>query len=161
MKKFKRDFFFWVERLQITRKERIVISALLVTIICMLGLTAFVKRQYVQSSENYNVIRSEFERKSTLLEAKRAEDLKKYSVQEKTPENKEQLVVVKEATIVNINTANATELQSLKGIGETYAKRIVDYREENGEFKSTDELLNVKGIGKKRLEDIKAFITLK
>ena len=163
MKKFKRNFFFWIEKLQITQKERVVISALLVTIVLMIALATFVKHQYEQSSENYEAIRQEFERKSALIEAKRSEELKKYSAQEELPENKDQPEVVKEITVVvvNINTADIIELQKLKGIGQTYAQRIVDYREENGEFKTAEELLNVKGIGKKRLEDIKAFITLK
>jgi competence protein ComEA len=51
---------------------------------------------------------------------------------------------------VDINTANAKELSSLKGVGEVKAKAIVEYRKHNC-FKSVDELLNVKGIGKKTL----------
>lgn len=161
MKKFKRDFFFWIERLQITQKERVVISALLVIIVLMVALTTFVKQKYEQRAENYEAIRQKFERKSALIEAKRSGELKKYSAQEELPGIKEQPEVVKETTVVNINTADIIELQKLKGIGQIYAQRIVDYREENGEFKTSEELLNVKGIGKKRLEDIKAFITLK
>ena len=53
---------------------------------------------------------------------------------------------------ININTASVDELQMLKGIGETKAKAIVDYRTANGKFKSVEELTMVTGIGAKVLE---------
>ena len=59
-----------------------------------------------------------------------------------------------EAGPVNINTATAEELQTLPGIGPTYARRIVEYREENGPFRTVNELANVEGIGEKRLEQL-------
>ena len=46
------------------------------------------------------------------------------------------------------------------GIGETYALRIVEYREANGKFNSVEELVHVKGIGKRTLDKIKPFIKL-
>lgn len=61
---------------------------------------------------------------------------------------------------VNINTANQSELDSLPGIGPSLAERIINYREENGNFKSTDELQNVKGIGDAKYADIKDRITV-
>lgn len=49
---------------------------------------------------------------------------------------------------ININTADKETLMSvIKGVGEKKAEAIIMYREENGEFKSIDELVNVKGIG--------------
>ncbi len=48
---------------------------------------------------------------------------------------------------VDVNTATAEELQSVPGIGETLAKRIVEFREEHGPFEKVDDLLNVRGIG--------------
>ncbi len=62
--------------------------------------------------------------------------------------------------IININNCTAKKLEELPGIGTTYAKRIVDYRNKNGLFDSIDELLNVSGIGEKRLESIKDLVTL-
>ncbi|MDH4607323.1 ComEA family DNA-binding protein [Pseudomonas sp. BN102] len=54
---------------------------------------------------------------------------------------------------LNINSADAAAFQSeLVGIGETKAKAIMQYREENGPFSSVDDLLEVKGIGAKTLE---------
>lgn len=54
-----------------------------------------------------------------------------------------------ELVTINLNTADEVTLQrELSGIGASKAKAIVAYREANGEFTSTDELLEVKGIGK-------------
>lgn len=53
---------------------------------------------------------------------------------------------------VNINTASAVELQRLHGIGKVLSQRIVEYREAHGPFKTIDELMNVSGIGPKKLE---------
>jgi competence protein ComEA len=62
--------------------------------------------------------------------------------------------------VVNINTADAKELETLKGIGSVKAEAIVEWRNANGSFKSIDELTRVKGIGAKTLENIKDEITI-
>ena len=61
---------------------------------------------------------------------------------------------------VNINTANVNELDNLPGIGPSLAQRIIEYREENGNFKSIEELQNVKGIGEAKYSDIKDNVTI-
>lgn len=59
---------------------------------------------------------------------------------------------------VNINTALKEELATLPGIGETLAERIIAYREENGPFQKTEELVNVGGIGEKKWEAIRELV---
>jgi competence protein ComEA len=62
---------------------------------------------------------------------------------------------------LNINSADAAAFQrELVGIGETKAKAIVQYREENGPFSSVDDLLEVKGIGAKTLEKNREKLSL-
>ena len=61
---------------------------------------------------------------------------------------------------IDINRADMEELIALPGIGEVLAQRILLYREENGEFSAVEELLNVKGIGKKRFEEFLDLIII-
>ena len=62
--------------------------------------------------------------------------------------------------LVNINTAGVKELSTLTGIGKAKAQKIIDYREANRGFKSIDEIMKVKGIGKATYEKFKANITI-
>ena len=61
---------------------------------------------------------------------------------------------------ININTADETLLQQLTGVGPVTAQKIIDYREENGNFKSIEDLKNVSGIGDKTFEKTKDDITI-
>ena len=60
---------------------------------------------------------------------------------------------------ININTADLQTLMTLPGIGEAYAQRIIDYRQANGPFGKTSDIMNVSGIGEKRYDAIKDLIT--
>ena len=66
----------------------------------------------------------------------------------------------KEGEKVNINEAMQTELEELPGIGPSLASRIIEYREQNGDFKKIEELQNVKGIGDAKYDDIKDKVTV-
>ena len=61
---------------------------------------------------------------------------------------------------VDLNTSTSKELQQLPGIGKGLAKRIVEYRTTNGPFKSVEELMKVRGIGKKTFAKMKERLTI-
>ena len=65
-----------------------------------------------------------------------------------------------QAPQVNLNTADATELQQLDGVGEKKAEKILAYRQEHGGFKSADDLKNVNGFGDKTLERLRPQIVV-
>jgi competence protein ComEA len=62
--------------------------------------------------------------------------------------------------IVNLNTASASDLEGLPGIGAKTAARIVEYRQKNGPFKKVEELMNVRGVGEKSFLKLKPQITV-
>lgn len=64
-------------------------------------------------------------------------------------------------TLININTATQTELETLTGIGASTALKIINYRNENGKFKNIEEIKNVSGIGDAKYEAIKDNICVK
>jgi competence protein ComEA len=59
---------------------------------------------------------------------------------------------------VDVNRADWVELAMLPGIGETLARRIVEWREQNGEFQSVEQLSQVQGIGAKKLAAIRPYL---
>lgn len=62
--------------------------------------------------------------------------------------------------LVNLNTADAAQLQTISGIGAKRAQDIIAYREANGPFKTVDDLNQVSGIGDKTLENLRSYVTV-
>ena len=62
---------------------------------------------------------------------------------------------------VNLNRASADELQALPGVGPVLAQRMVEWRKAHGRYRTVDDLQEVKGIGKKRMEQLRSFVTVK
>ena len=74
-------------------------------------------------------------------------------------ENVGENIIIEDITVktelVNINTATQTQLETLSGIGPSTALKIIKYREENGKFKTIEDIKNVPGIGDSKFDTIK------
>ena len=64
------------------------------------------------------------------------------------------------SNMVNINTATQAELETLPGVGASTALKIINYRNQNGNFKKIEDLMNVSGIGEAKFSTIKDHITI-
>jgi competence protein ComEA len=62
--------------------------------------------------------------------------------------------------VINLNTATATQIATLPGIGPKAAELIVQYRQKNGNFRKVEEIMNVRGIGEKTFLKLKNRITV-
>jgi len=71
------------------------------------------------------------------------------------------IALASEEETININTAPVEQLIKLKRIGPAYAERIIQYREANGPFTNSEDIMKVKGIGRKTYEANKDLITVK
>lgn len=82
------------------------------------------------------------------------------SLQETSDGISQSLNQVAEPFLVDINTADEATLDLLPGIGPAYAQRIVEYRTQNGPFRTIEDIMNVSGIGEKKFEAMKDLITV-
>lgn len=64
------------------------------------------------------------------------------------------------APVINLNTANVDQLETLPGIGRKTAERIIEYRTKSGGFKRIEDLMNVKGIGEKSFLKLKPLVVV-
>jgi comEA protein len=179
----KRKAFFWIEKLQISRKERLAFSLMLVILTLILLGNAVLTNSFNYEKEQYDQLLVEFEKRSALIEKEQNALEEKYNPalavnemddtnepakaekasigETNTSSTQEAEAGPKPETIfVNINSGTSAQLQTLDGIGPAYAQRIIEYREANDGFDSIDELLNVRGIGPVRLENVRPYIIL-
>ena len=68
--------------------------------------------------------------------------------------------IINQSGKVSLNSATIEELMTLPGIGEGRAKLIIEYRNQNNGFKNIEEIMNIKGVGEKVFEKLKAYLTL-
>ncbi len=76
-------------------------------------------------------------------------------------EEEENKTSSKKKSTININKATQEEFENLPGIGPSLAKKIIDYRKENGNFQNSEDIKSVNGIGESKYENIKSYIYVK
>lgn len=134
------------------RKEYIVIAVLILLVILVFW------GWYLKTNNIDVFVISD---KSNQPEVIRSENNQTYSAGNKTGESGPAIQNQQKTTgKININTADAERLMSLKGIGQAKADAIIEYRKQNGPFKSIEEIMNVKGIKKATFEKIKDSISI-
>lgn len=173
----KRRIFFWLEKLEIKRSERIAISTLLMLSVLLSGVLTLNEPTANYNQEQYTELEKVFQEKSEQIEQEEDLIMARYAPNREVPVSMsvraetgsqinpadttdEEEKTDESAQVININTATNERLQELPGVGPAYAERIINWREENGAFTSKDQLLEIKGIGDKRLARIKPLITL-
>ncbi len=133
----------FVNWLALTRSEQRVLLFLSATLIVGAGIRLYQETVPTQRQFDYRSIDSSF--------AAFGEKLAADSVRQKG---------LPPGGAVNINTASKEELVALPGIGPALADRIISFRENEGKFGSVGELQKVKGISKKKLEQLKPHVTV-
>ncbi len=142
-----------------TKNELRVIIFLVVAFVIGAGIKIYKANTNEQPGRifDYSESDSQFQSLSQNTYLSQGENI---SINEKAPPPSQQKKSLPKAKSINLNKADKTELMKLPGIGVTIADAIIKYREENNGFDDIDQLLNVKGIGKKKLEKIAPYLTL-
>ena len=139
-----------------TRTEALAVLILSGTFLAGIGI------RWIQSSQNHPLPaaqRFDYSRTDSIYAARgRTQAAGKLPSPSSTQVDKTSRRTTK---IVNINSATKTQLMNLPGIGPAIAERIIAFRTAHGGFRSIDEFSNVKGIGKKKFEKIRPFISTK
>lgn len=172
----KRKLFFFIDKLEVQRSERIAVSVLFVSLLVLSSYNSMLKPDANFDADYYAELEQVFEARSQVVQMEEEQILARYESESDgvqvaalqpetvTPDTvesdstREQPVTGGER--ININEAGEEELQELPGIGPAFAERIIEWREENGEFTSKEQLIEVRGIGERRLEVIKPLIKL-
>jgi comEA protein len=173
----RRKLFFFLEKLQVTRKERVTIGVLVIVLTLLGFLNLIIEQNAIYDDAYYEELERIFGERTRLLEAENEEIMARYhpdtpsaaeisdrSVQhtsaDTVPAVNQTDMIEAADRLININNAGPEELQSLPGIGPAYAERIITWREENGVFETVEQLLEIRGIGPRRLESIRPLIKL-
>lgn len=175
----RRYLFFLAERLEISRSERIAVIVLLTITVLLSANYYLTEPAFNADPEYYAELEQMFRMKSAERKEERDAILARYtpgpepmalsrSVMQSVhrSDGREEIPgggspdSATDPEKININTATAEELTRLPGIGPAYAERIVAWREENGRFTRIDQLLEIRGIGEKRLENLRPYISL-
>lgn len=155
---FKRWLYFQLDRLQIPRRERRWIPLLL-----LLNLIGWSLKLHLDQPAWVDpaLLEAEKARFIELFEKsylEHSEIMSRYGVDLPVPVSDRP--EPPGPVTLDLNTADALELQALPGIGPSYARRIVEWRNKNGPFTSLEQLLDVKGIGERRLDQLRPHLRL-
>ena len=131
-----------------TRQEKSVIIFLIITFAIGTGIITIRKLSYRDAAEQFKSRYSELDKEFS--EISKNDSL--LTIQKEKREN--QTINSK----ININTAGEGELMKLPGIGTVLSKRIINYRNSIGKFKTVSEITKIKGIGEKKFEKILPYI---
>ena len=118
----------------LTKQEKIILIFLCLSFVTGLGVNA-----YKKSQQKVELSVQPYKIKTTRIEVDK---------------------FIEQHSSININSFKINELTRLPGVGEKLAARIVEYHKVHGPFKTKVELMQVKGIGEKKLEKIKGLIVL-
>ena len=161
----KRTLFFWLEKLKITRNERLAVSLLLIVLGSLLLADNILTSQSPFDKKYYKTLDERFKERTAQIKRKRQRILARYKGKNFRPQSIASADTVKQqpaerdsSDIININHAGMKRLQSLHGIGSAYARRIIAFRRKNGPFKTKNMLLKIRGIGPGRLQKIEPYI---
>ena len=130
----------------LTKTERKVILFLVITLLAGAGIRLYQATFPSAPQFDYRASDSTFDALSTIPE------------DSLTGTGKEGIINV--SGKLNINTATKQQLLDLPGVGEVTANRILTYRAETGKFSNVDELRAIKGMSKKKIENLKPLITI-
>ena len=176
----RRKVYFFLEKLEISRGERISVSVLMCSLLLFSGIYHYREPTYNYNQDHYENLELLFKEKSRQAEEEKRKILARYqpsmgtgSTESETnlEDNGSNQSVQLEVSdveperfsgpeIININRATEGQLVALPGIGPAYARRIVEWREENGMFTEKEQLLEIRGIGERRLEQLVPYIEL-
>ncbi|HKK45449.1 MAG TPA: helix-hairpin-helix domain-containing protein [Balneolaceae bacterium] len=172
----KRRIFFWVEKLKISPAERKTVSGLAILLVVSGIVNLALSPKIPFNGKRYRALKKQFKKRTALIKKKQQKLMQRYHPSLKNPvatavsdtitqdssfsKTDKKRTQQTQKTRINVNTADMKALESIPGIGPAYASRILKYRKENGGFKTLEELKKIKGIGKKRLENLKPFVKL-
>ena len=125
-------------------------GALIIIIIAGLGIIGYEKYRHMNSNKE----------SQTITELKNQNESLRQQLSQTSTQEIAGTATENQTDKININTADAAELDKIPGIGPARAADIITYRESHGGFKSIEEIKNIKGIGDKTFESMKDLITV-
>jgi competence protein ComEA len=154
-------------KLNFTKSEIRVLLLLLVLLFVGLGLKLFVNRSSGKSNFDYQKAGKIFTQNSGMHPNDTNPSSSSTMVMDdtlKTTDSKGKTKTKKGDNLaeksININTASKEQLTLLPGVGNSTADKIIDYRETHGRFKRIEDIMKVKGIGQKKFDKMKVFLTV-